>query len=176
MSKTIRKPDLKRSDDRNIPIDFLQTMEMFNRLLKENKLPPVPREKPITPEEIEKYWVPNSDKTITYLGFEDAKLKVSGTLFTSQDANKYSKESGRETEYALIFEPGHKEMAKELTKEVIEEASGKGFKFILHSSINNKVENQIMEELGYEPEETIDNERYGKAGLDPKVNRYVIEP
>ena len=103
MNVTIRKPDLIRVDDRGIPLDFLASIEMFNRLTASGELPHCPRKSPITTEEIRKLWLPNP--ALTYLGFERAKLVASGTLLQTASQNKYSQESGREAEYALIFQP-----------------------------------------------------------------------
>jgi hypothetical protein len=174
MKLTIRKPNLSRLNN-GIPKDFLQVMELFNTNLRKGNLRFIPRKTEITEKEIEELWIPYAEKNISYLAFSGKKLVASGTLLIVPQSNQYSLESGRETEYSLIFEPGFKEAGLEVTKKVLEEAKSKKIKFVLHVSVENKEEIEIMNNLGLNPTKTIDNyERYAKAGLNPKVYEYII--
>lgn len=175
MEFKIRKPNLGVVNENGIPLDFAGVMELFNRNLKTGDLRYIPRKTEITEKEIMELWIPHANENISYLAEHTSRIVGSGTLLVIPESNQYSLDSGRKTEYALIFEPNFKEAGLWITKKVIEEAKSKGLQFILHTSVENKDEIGIMEKLGYKPSKSIENyERYAKAGLNPSVYEYII--
>lgn len=171
----IRKPDLSKMHKAGIPVDFYDSMTLFNNLLKQGRLKNIPRSTPITIEEVTKLWVPSAERNITYLGYFQERLVASGTLLIDTNSNQYSRESGRGREYALIFHPVHIDIAKEVTKKVIDEAKQRNEPFVLHISVKDIDQKIIMTSLGFEPTRTIGHyERYSQAGLDPRVLEYII--
>lgn len=175
METTIRKPDLKDICELGIPRDFKNSMNLFNGLLKQGKLKYIPRKNPVTVDEVAKLWVPSAERNITYVGYFDTKLVASGTLLIDADSNQYSKESGRGREYALTFHPVYLDIARDVTKAVMEEAKQRNEPFVLHISVNDADQNMLMTFLGHDPTKKIDfYERYAKAGLNPSVYEYII--
>lgn len=167
----IRKPNLQDLNESKISQDFINSMNLFNTLLENGKLPYCPRKSPITEEEVKDLWMPSTDKNITCLAYDNGDLVASGTLLVAEDSNEYSKQTQRGLEYALTFNPEYPEAAKQVTQSVLEEAKQKGLEFITHVSIENEAENKIMQELGLKREE-VDSKRYKEAGLNPSVYKY----
>lgn len=173
----IRKSNLEVLTTDGIPKDFADKMEIFNKALKKNAYPFVPRKSIITINEIKNLWVPSAHRNIDIVAELNEKVIGSGTVLMGND-NAYSKESKRESgEYAITIDSKYfdKGIGTKITKKIIEEAKKRNIKFSFHSSINNIRMIKIMEKLGYLPKEKIKNyERYKKAGINPEVYFYKL--
>ena len=173
----VRESNLKVLTTEGIPKDFADKMEIFNRALKENAYPYVPRRREITINEITNLWVPSAKNNIDIVAELNGKVIGSGTVLMGND-NAYSQESKRELgEYAITIDPQYfdKGIGTKITKIIIEKATKRNIKFSFHTSVDNIRIIKIMEKLGHRPKEKIENyERYAKAGINPKVFFYEL--
>ena len=138
----IRKTNWNKKDKKGIPYDFIDIMDYFNKDLMSGKYPYVPRKgDPITKSEIKSKWIPDKNKTATYLAEDIASGKIiastnipldTGILAITKDSNFDAKGIGTE-----------------LTKKVIEGVLSKGHKVIVRTSIKNLPMIKVMEKLGY---------------------------
>jgi len=173
----IRESNLEVLASEGIPKDFVDKMEYFNKALKENVYPYVPRKSEITFDEIKNLWMPSAKNNIDIVAELNGKIVGSGTVLMGND-NAYSQESKRELgEYAITIDPQYfgKGIRTEITKRIIEEATKRNIKFSFHTSVNNIRMIKVMEKLGHQPKEKIENyERYAKEGINPQVFFYEL--
>lgn len=173
----IRESNLEVLTPEGIPKDFADKMEIFNRALKENAYPYVPRKSEITINEIKNLWMPSAKDNIDIVAELNGKVIGSGTVLMGND-NAYSQESKRELrEYAITIDLQYfdKGAGTKITKRIIEEAIKRNIKFSFHTSEDNIRMIKIMEKLGYQPKEKIENyERYAKAGINSGAYLYEL--
>ena len=173
----IRESNLEVLTREGIPKDFADKMKIFNRALKTNAYPYVPRKSEITINEIKNLWIPSAKNNIDIVAELNGKIIGSGTVLMGND-NAYSQESKRESgEYAITIDPQYfdKGIGTKITKRIIEKATKRKIKFSFHTSVDNIRIIKIMEKLGYQPKEKIENyERYAKARINSEVFFYEL--
>ncbi len=171
----VRRPAWERVDDNKVPLDFLDVMEYFNRMLGRGEYPLVPRNDPITYDEISKVWVPSKNRNITYLAVDRDSQKVvcSGTLKVDT--------ADKEGELSITKDLDYKVdgVGRDVTRAVIGEALFKGITVSIHTSVENIAMIRVMEKLGHEHTRLIsDYEKYrGKIRATSfDVYEWVIRP
>ena len=173
----IRSINWEDIDEQGISKDNLEVMEFFNRALKEEKYPYVPRRKNITKEEILKFWIPSSNKNITILAELNGKIVGSGTILMGND-NEYSKQHNLSAgEYAITLNPDFfcQGIGTKITCEIIKQAKIKKIPLFLHTSVENIPMVKIMKKLGYVHKKILKNyARYIDAGIHSDVYYYEI--
>ena len=173
MEIEIRKPNWDNLNENGTPRDCVDVMEFFNKAVEIEGYPYVPRLDKITEEEIKRIWVPSKNEFITYVAYSEEIGKVigSGTLSIGNNIG----------ELALTINMNFqsKGVGTKIAKAVIKEALSKNITVSLHTSIENKAMQRVMEKLGYKPKQKIEN--YGKyigrvKAKTADVFQYIIKP
>ena len=163
----------------DIPEDFSQVMEYFNRDLAKRKFPYIPRKKKITAEEIRGLWLPSLSRNICFIA-ENVNLKQvvgSATVLYDVDSNDYEHSSLRKPgELALTVDSGHDylRVGSKLLGAIIRDLVFKGKKAVAHTDVDFEQELEIFEELGFNGESINDYERYKLAGLSGRVFEFEL--
>lgn len=173
----IRKPNMRIFGERNIPKDFYDVMEYFNRGLALGAYKFIPRKKAITPSEIINLWVPSLSRNITYLAEDVGRVIGSGTVLYALDSSAYENSLDRDIgEIALTVDPrfSHEKIGGEIMRNILAELKKKKSLAVLHTDMLFTDEINIMRTLGYTGKEIESFDRYKKAGLSGKVLEFNL--
>jgi RimJ/RimL family protein N-acetyltransferase len=133
-------------DAEGIPKDALDILTYFNKALSKGLFPYIPRNTPITKEQILKKWIPDKDLHITLVADVDGKVVAAATCFVNKKANSVEINITKDPE---CHERG---IGTELMKQSIKSCLDRGFEVHVHTSVENKAIAKIMEKLGYAPQ------------------------
>lgn len=156
MAYIVRGIDWNRTDSEGVPLDCHGIMSYFNNALKKHAYPLVPRDKPITAEEILTSWVPNINRTISKIATDDSQRVIgAATLFLDIENMTGELSITKSQDYHAHG------VGTDLARVVIESAHAQGFTVCVHTSTENKAMIRVMQKLGYDPIRLVsDYEKY----------------
>ncbi len=139
----VKHVDWQRVNDAGVPLDFLDVMEYFNRMLEKDAYPLIPRSEPITYEEISEKWVPSANTNVTYLTVDRKTRKVvcSGTLFVDSSIKEGELSITKDLAYEV------KDVGTDVTRYIITEALSEGITVNVHTSVENEAMIRVMEKV-----------------------------
>jgi len=147
----IRKTIIKNLTKEGIPQDSKDVMDYFNKSLKENPIPWIPRKNPITIEEIKNLWMPSMERNITFLAEDLGKIMGSLTIFYDLKSTGYKHKLKRKPgALNLTIDPNYNyfEISLMLIKRAIKELKKMGKTAYVKGAKESPVK-EIMETLGY---------------------------
>ena len=170
----IREPRLK-PDVNGIPKDFADTKDYFNKALDEDKLPWIPRKKPITDEEIKKLWVPSLEQNICLVAELDERVVGQLTVLYDPKSNLYEHRDQRKPgNIGFAADPKfYTSVLEKIVPKLVSELKQQG-KTAVWTMSKESPANQVLKKLGYEAKVLENQERYKEAGLSGKVCEYGL--
>ena len=174
MKIIIRKPKLK-PETNGIPKDFADVKTYFNKALKENTLPWIPRKNQITDDEIKQLWIPTLETNITLVAELEGKVAGQVTVFYDTESTGYEHAKQRVIgDIGFTARPDvYKQVINPLISSLVDELK-KQNKTAIWTTACESPGNKIMEELGYSSRILKNQERYKKANLSGKVCEYKL--
>jgi hypothetical protein len=176
MAIIIKTPNLEILTSKGIPKCFADIRNYFNKALKTNSLPWIPRKTPITNDEIKNLWVPSIKNNITFHAELNKRVVGSITVFYKKDSTAYENASEREIGdigYTSDPEEDYEPIAKSLFETLILELKKSNRKARLTTAIESPG-NKVLSELGYKGKLIENQERYIHANLSGKVMEYFF--
>jgi|GEM_PF-3570714 len=175
MKVIIRKISWENPNSRGIPRDCADIMDYFNRAIDSSSYPLIPRYNKITINEIKNIWISGKDKDITYVAYDPELDKVIGS------ATLFVKKEKKLGELNVTVDPNYfnKKAGAELVRAILEEAKKQGITVKIHTSVDNKAMQKIMEKLGHKPSQKIENFKEYKDKIIAScfdAYEYVINP
>ncbi len=176
MTLIIRKPNLEDLTEEGIPRDFAEVRDYFNDSLANNTQPWIPRQTPITNDEIMKMWVPSAETNINYVAEVDGKIVGSVTIFYNPSSSKYEHAGKRpigSMAGTVATRVDELLIRKKLNEKVIDELIAMNKKATFPTAVESPA-TKAMAELGYKPVRTEFAEEYKRKGISGQVNIYEL--
>ena len=175
MEINVRKPNIEKLTSKNIPKDFEEVKDYFNKALEEKSLPWIPRKTPITNKEIKEKWIPSLNKNICYVAESKGEIVGCATVFYDPNSTNYEnkdKRSSGELVFTASSKTNYIEVCRKNVKKIIDELKKQNKKAQLNISIESP-SNKSLSELGYKGKEKF-LEHYKKNGMSGKVIGYNL--